>query len=331
MAVLICVFSIVVGPCLARAQVSLFSGPAAADFTSPMASNGVFGGAWQDVEESLGLPTVSFGWLGDRNGTTISFEAQGPGLEQLTSIVQRYDNFGLCIALSQSLRLNQDAGFSLGGWYQIPVDSTSEESNQVAGSPAGRTWHTESEWWGIEAAASYAIGGTRLLGGFRYDRYGTLFTNPEDVVGGLPSQSSNAADVTFQTVMPYIGLQSEYAAGATIMKARLIGFWDLYGSVEYAETVSNAPIWQSRISGSGNYDSGWFLEGALEYSRQLFGNGHLGIYAGYTIIQAKADLDLDLFSSNLNTEVDEFRLNLRRSAWSVGCNASIDLGSPFGW
>ncbi len=115
---------------------------------------------------------------------------------------------------------NATWGLDLDGWVLIPSNrqgSEQEPTITTSGtisahhSPGGReteTWNTRTEWWYLDAAATWACcTPVKVLAGFRYDHFSTRFDNPTNAFG-VVFTTADTADLTVNSYLPFVGLQT---------------------------------------------------------------------------------------------------------------------------
>ena len=102
--------------------------------------------------------------------------------------------------------------------------------------PGGRTWNTRPEWWYLDAAATCAFCTPfKVMAGFRYEHFSVRFDNPSDNFG-IVSTTGDEADLTINSYLPFVGLQTTVGGPASNVYVRFIGFPWAPGDVTHSET-----------------------------------------------------------------------------------------------
>lgn len=277
----------------------------------------------------IGPPVVYFGYVGDFGKTSFSATAQnGPTLGLLQSAKQSYDISTGWLAASLPITLGDFGLAQVSASWALPTSARSEEEYDFGGTPTQREWSAKIQWYTFEGLGAIPVyGSTFFVGGYRYDSFATTFTDPGDVLGGIPSVASDEADVNSSLHIPFVGLLFTKSVSNVTWAFGAVGFPTLFGNVKYKEAINQTT--QRFLDVSGDVNGGYFLELFCEYALKAFG-GTFGGYAKFSTVQATSTVtNWNLDVPALASESAEVNLGLHRNVFNIGGRASIDFDLPF--
>ena len=260
-------------------------------------------------------------YVGYSRATVIDFTAQGPGLiiggERAWK--QSYPVHGIQLSGMATAAANDRVTLIARGTWLFPWNGESfEEYNFGGGFGQGRHWSTSTQWWTVDGAGAFAFSGSAAaIGGLRYDSFMTNFKDPSDQFG-INGRAGDEADVQASLWIPYGGVLVHHGGA----KFGVIGFPWVPGTIKYGQTIGGTNV---RLNGSGAVKSGYFLEAFAEFNANLMG-ASAGVFAKYTYVRAKAQVDMDRSPS---TDNDTFDVVLDRPNWIFGAQAKLNFSSPF--
>lgn len=286
-------------------------------------------------------PTLFVGWM-DSYKLRFSFDAADPG--GVFGDAHSWRVSGLWLGMEERINLSENCGINLDGWVLIPSNRQGEVSEgiirnivtiTIIGDPiiittitptpgiGNRSWNTRTDWWYVDAAADFACcTGLKALAGFRYDHFSTRFDNPSS--DSLPSTSADTADITVNSYLPYVGIQSRLGGPASNVNVRLIGFPWAPANVSHFET-SEAGI-GTRVETTGNFDKSYFLELFAEYNRNLFGDASMGAFFRWNVLHGHANLSSDVLPGLGSTSSGG---SFDRNTYTFGGSLALNFRSPF--
>lgn len=287
-------------------------------------------------------PTFYVGWMETARNVTFSFDQGDPG--SFFGDKHYWRVAGLWLGLEEIINLNCNCGIALDGWVLIPsnrpfesiqgttrsiVTITGEDDDDgrrtvsVLQGIGNRDWNSRPDWWYLDAAATYAVyGGSRIIAGFRYEHFSTRFDNPSSLT--LPSTSGDTADITVNSYLPYVGIQSSIGGPASNVKVRFIGFPYVPASVSHFET-GEAGV-GTRVETTGRFDRSYFLELFAEYSRKLFGDASMGAFFRWNLLHGNTNLTTDVLPISVSSSTLG---SFDRNTYTFGGSLSLNFGSPF--
>jgi hypothetical protein len=291
-------------------------------------------------------PVFYVGWM-ESSTTTINFDATAGG-------GQRWLLSGLWLGLAERINLNCNAGVDLDGWLLIPSNRKGGESETInetipvltttvttdsAGvphvtttttsvttpTPFNRTWDTRPDWWYLDAAANFACcTGLKALAGFRYEHFSTNFKNPSPVFG-LTTTPDDTADLTVNSYLPYVGLQSSIGGPGSKVSLRVIGFPIAPASVTFSETGLFGV--NSRVQASGNWSRSHFMEVFAEGNRMFSSDMGVGAFFRWNLLYGKGSLATEILPAV--GSIDDPKASFNRNTYTFGASFTLNLGSPF--
>jgi hypothetical protein len=279
--------------------------------------------------------TFYVGWMESLGRGSWTFADPNPG--SIFGGSHRYDVAGLWLGLEQKINLTETCGLDLDGWVLIPSNRRGSEQEAstttfTVGTIApitittpvtgGRTWNTRAEWWYLDAAATCAFcTPVKAIAGFRYEHFSTRFDNPADI-SGIPSTTGDTADLTINSYLPYVGLQTSAGGPASNVYVRLIGFPWAPGNVTHSETgISGLG---SRIDSTRNWNNSYFWEIFAEYNRSVAANMGIGAFFRWNVLHGQTDLSTTLPSGVAVSSDASFN----RNTMTFGGSFSLNFGSP---
>jgi hypothetical protein len=279
-------------------------------------------------------PTFYVGWMESLRRVSWSFADPNPG--GLFGGKHNWDVAGLWLGLEQKINLTETCGVDLDGWVLIPSNRQGAEleaglTTQNVGSvapviitipvPGGRTWNTRSEWWYLDAAATCAFcTPLKALAGFRYEHFSVRFDNPSDI-NGIASSADSTADLTINSYLPFVGLQTSVGGPASNVCVRFIGFPWAPANVTHSET--GLPLAGSRIDSTGNWNRSYFWEIFAEYNRSVAANMGIGAFFRWNVLHGQTNLDATLPAGTISSDSA-----FDRNTMTFGGSFSLNFGSP---
>jgi hypothetical protein len=282
----------------------------------------------------FGNPTFYVGWMESVKRASWSFADPNPG--SVFGGAHRYPLAGLWLGLEQKINLNETCGIDLDGWVLIPSNRQGSEqepittlitsttfpfTTQVPG-VGNRTWNTRTEWWYLDAAATYAFSpGFKALAGFRYDHFSTRFDNPTNAFGVVLTPD-DTADLTVNSYLPFVGLQTIVGGPASNVMVRWIGFPVAPANLTFSET--NANTLGTRVDSTGNWSNSYWMEIFAEYNRNFAANMGIGAFFRWHLYHGQASLTTNpLGFAGVSSDA-----SFDRNAITLGGNIQLNFGSP---
>ncbi len=235
----------------------------------------------------------------------------------ITGLLQTAKMDGLWLELVLPARTNYPVGFTTTLGFLVPSQYRIQESYQGGGDQkTSRTWQTQTSLYNIKFSVDFLVTESLTgMAGVLYDSLSTSFTNPENI-----SPVSNNADININyaqegnaavnVILPFIGLQYEQPLGSRLdLKAYVIGFPGLLGSVSYQETVqyqidrfnninNDGKIFDAstvKFDGGQQISFGYFYEAFLQLSTPVWRGFGGGAFLKYSEYSAKLDhLDMSI-------------------------------------
>lgn len=241
--------------------------------------------------------TFYVGWMESLRRAGWSFADPNPG--SVFGGAHRYPLAGLWLGLEQKVNLNETWGLDLDGWVLIPTNrqgSEQEPTITTSGTIApitvpgvgNRTWNTRTEWWYLDAAVSCAfITPVKALAGFRYDHFSTRFDNPTNAFG-VVFTSADTADLTVNSYLPFVGLQTTVGGPASNVMVRWIGFPVAPANLTFSET--NANTLGTRVDSTGNWSNSYWTEIFATYNRSFAAGMGIGAFFRWHLYHGQANL-----------------------------------------
>lgn len=274
-------------------------------------------------------PSVYVGYLFKEDGLAYDLEMNNLPLGGFSSFTNRFDLQGVLLEVSAPVTLSTGMGAMLALGHVFTFEETGRE--WYLGFP-GKDWTTDTQWWYVQGAGTYAFHpAVSLVGGFRWDSFLNNFKNGELISPGLAALASpeDRADVTFSGYIPFAGLvfhSPPNCSGHSVMLGA-IGFPIIWASWDHKESLSGpGAVPQGRFSGSGEITSGHFLEAFGEYSIQT-GNLNVGAFGRFSSLYGvDASSTLELLGVGVGPEDFSFRFDRRH--WVFGAKASVSFTTP---
>lgn len=281
-------------------------------------------------------PTLYVGWMETVRRASWSFADPNPG--SVFGGAHRYPLSGLWLGLEQKINLNETCGIDLDGWVLIPsnrqgseqeptittvITSTSPITVGLAPGVGNRTWNTRTEWWYIDAAATWACCTPfKLLAGFRYDHFSTRFDNPTNAFG-VVFNPDDTADLTVNSYLPFVGLQTRIGSPESNVLVRWIGFPVAPANLTFSET--NANTLGTRVDSTGNWNNNsYWTEIFAEYNRNFAGGMGIGAFFRWHLYHGTTSLTTNpLGLTGVSTDA-----SFDRNAITLGGNIQLNFGSP---
>ncbi|MGO9567504.1 MAG: hypothetical protein ACLP5H_08195 [Desulfomonilaceae bacterium] len=280
----------------------------------------------------FGSPTFYVGWMESVRRAAWSFADPNPGSS--FGGAHRYPLSGLWLGLEEKINFNETCGLDLDGWVLIPSNRQGSEqeptltistSSAVVTTTPGvgnRTWNTRTEWWYLDAAATWACCTPfKLLAGFRYDHFSTRFDNPTNAFG-VVFTPDDTADLTVNSYLPFVGLQTSVGGPASNVMVRWIGFPVAPANLTFSET--NANTLGTRVDSTGNWNHSYWTEIFAEYNRNFAAGMGIGAFFRWHLYHGQANLTtnpLGLVGVSSDASFD-------RNAITLGGNIQLNFGSP---
>ena len=278
--------------------------------------------------------TFYVGWMETLRRAGWSFADPDPGGR--FGGKHNFDVSGLWLGLEQKINLTETCGLDLDGWVLIPSNRRGSEleagvTTVVVGTgpttttiavPGGRTWNTRPEWWYLDAAATWACCTPfKVMAGFRYEHFSVRFDNPSDNFG-IVSTTGDEADLTINSYLPFVGLQTTAGGPASNVSVRFIGFPWAPGDVTHSETgISGIG---SRIDSKGNWNRSYFWEFFAEYNRSVASNMGFGAFFRWNVLHGQTEISATP-PSGLAVSSDA---SFDRNTMTFGGSFSLNFASP---
>ena len=258
----------------------------------------LFGGGGPCDVSSCSGPFSLAGTVGwDYETVDLSLDSEAAGVGDVQNFKHMYRFQGLSLGLAAAAVSRTGVGamarFSV---LVVGIDKDTENYNHnLPITQASRHWNTKNDTYYFDGMGFYNFfRGAALVGGFRWNHLETSFSNPSGQINilGLPGDESVIIVNVFQ---PYVGAMIDQGGPSRILRAGLIGWPQLYGSVTYEETVGGAA---TRIdSRSRNVSSGYFWEIFGEYGLKTSGwvaaNAAFSVFAKWTQYHIDGDSNVD--------------------------------------
>ena len=171
----------------------------------------------------------------------------------------------------------------------------------------------------------------KVMAGFRYEHFSVRFDNPSDNFG-IVSTTGDEADLTINSYLPFVGLQTTAGGPASNVCVRFIGFPWAPGDVTHSETgISGLG---SRIDSKGNWNRSYFWEIFAEYNRNVAANMGFGAFFRWNVLHGQTELSATPPSGLAVSSDASFDRNTMTFGGSFSIQVSIaplyrnSLGSP---
>ena len=282
---------------------------------------------------------IAAGYVDDPRGVTLTFDPNGEGYQPaivLDKWTQSYPLRGWLVGARADIPLSGALMASLGGAYMFqggPLSHSEEivQSTLFAGQ-GSRTWDALNQWYMFDVAGHYSpLGIGWAVVGVRFDSFATNFKNPANLVA-LAALPTDEADVQFSSWIPYLGLETVLGQTNGSLKVGVIGFPAVFGTMKYGQTygIGGGLGLGVRNDVSGNFNRGSFVEAYGEATLRFASDSTLGFFVRYNYLYARGDI-IGLFNSvgAFPTQNDVFQVNIHRTAWIFGANATLAFASPF--
>jgi hypothetical protein len=244
-------------------------------------------------------PTLYVGWMESVRRAGWSFADPNPGSS--FGGAHRYPLSGLWLGLEQKINLTCDLGVDLDGWVLIPSNRQGSEQEPTitivnVGTTTtisvpglgNRTWNTRTEWWYLDAAATWAFCTPfKVLAGFRYDHFSTSFDNPTNGYG-VVFTTADTADLTVNSYLPFVGLQTSIGGPASNVMVRWIGFPVAPANLTFSETNPNTL--GTRVDSTGNWSNSYWTEIFATYNRNFAAGMGIGAFFRWHLYHGQANL-----------------------------------------
>ncbi len=202
----------------------------------------------------------------------------------------------------------RNAGLFFALSHLFPVQSNALESYGQLSGAAKREWNPDIQWWELDTALSYRMSqGVFGLAGFRWSSFVVNFGQPTNQQGF--ATSPDQAQLSVNAYIPYLGLELQANPNCnSSFKAAFLGFPALPGDVEFQETLTPTGQVSTRLSGSTDYKSGYFLEGVVEASMKMAACS-LGAFVRFDAIHAERTRNFTLDGSPRQADIQFDRRN----------------------
>ena len=266
-------------------------------------------------------------YVGYSRSTTVNFTAQGLGLFGLLEWRHGYPVHGIQLSGMATAAPNDRVTLIARGTWLLPWNGESFENYKFADEEGDfgyleRKWTARTQWWTAEGTAAYGVNSaSAVVAGVRYDSFMTNFKDPSNT--NIPDfgTPNDEADLQVSLWIPYAGIVVHQGSA----KFGVIGSPWLPGNVRYRQTLN---FDTDRLSGSGAFSNGYFVEVWGEFSVNLTG-ATAGLFAKYTYVHGRAVASVDdIFQTppNANDTVD---ITFDRPNWIFGAQAALSFNSPF--
>ena len=190
--------------------------------------------------------------------------------------------------------------------------------------PGGRTWNTRTEWWYLDAAATCAFCTPfKAIAGFRYEHFSVRFDNPSDAFGLVVNPGAEA-DLTINSYLPFVGLQTSVGGPASNVYVRFIGFPWAPGDVTHSETGVSGLGLGSRIDSTRSWNRSYFWEIFAEYNRNFAAGMGIGAFFRWNLLHGQTDLSATL-PSGLAVSSDA---SFDRNTMTFGGSFNLSFNTP---
>lgn len=301
-------------------------------------SLGGIGGSANPYSECAGQGPLSLN--GDAAVTyetiDLSFDARGAGLDGIANIRHYYTFGGVTFGVSASAMSPQ--GFGVMARFTVLAASTSRDHERYnvggVGPPRRRFWKTDNDTYSLEGAGFISVyDSASLLGGFRWDHLETTFDRPDSPVN-IASLPSDEAVLKVNAYQPYVGVIVDQGGSHRRLRAGVLGWPQVYGSLTYGETDGGAFVTGARIDNrSISLSEGYFWEIFGDYGvrETSFVGATFSVFAKWTQYHYRGVLDSDANIIGAGTLAsDDFEISIHRNAWSVGLRVHVPVTLPFG-
>jgi hypothetical protein len=258
-------------------------------------------------------PSVFVGYLFKDHGAGINIQFNDGDVVGITSTRNDLDLQGVWLELALPIALSQNANVFVTGAHLFPVQTKAFQSYGQVNGVAKREWHTDIQWWEINAGLGYRFAPfVTGVGGFRWSSFVVTFNDPTSQLGF--TVATDDAKLTTNAYIPFFGLEMNYEPDCnSSIKGAIIGFPALPGAVEYRENLS--PTGQTvatTFDGQTNYKSGYFLEflGEASVRQQAWS---LGAIARFDFLHAERTRDFTVAGASRQAEISFDRRN-----WIIG-------------
>jgi hypothetical protein len=313
-----------------------------AGFGMPVATFG------QPTVPLLSPPNFYVGWMQSLKSTKLVFDDRGPGL--FLGGNHWWKSAGWWFGIEEKVNVTDACGIVIDAWLLLPqnrrgieyertqrtffevIDIPEEEGpdtiiviphTQIV--PGSRSWTTRDDWWFLDGTFSWGRSNTfQIIGGGRYEHFSTRFKKPDEVIA-IPSVGTDTIDITVNSFLPIIGVQSGLNGTENSFSLKLIGFPMVYGNATHFETGEAGTA--TRIESKGTFRRAYWWEILGQCSRNLFPGANVGAFVRWNVIHGSANFHSELQPNHISAEDDQGTFD--RNTITLGGNFSLSFTSPF--
>jgi hypothetical protein len=293
-------------------------------------------------------PNFYVGWMQSLKPTKLVFDDAGPGLFLAGN--HWWKSAGWWFGIEERINATDRCGIVIDAWLLLPQNRHGTEYERTQrtffdeiisfGSeeeiiidfiprtqiiPGSRSWTTRDDWWFLDGAIYCGSSNTfQIIGGGRYEHFSTRFKKPDEVVA-IPSVGTDTIDITVNSFLPIIGVQSGLNGAENSFSLRLIGFPMVYGNATHFETGEAGT--GTRIETKGSFRRAYWWEILGQCSRNLFPGANVGAFVRWNVIHGSANFHSELQPNHLSAEDDQGTFD--RNTITIGGNFSLSFTSPF--
>jgi len=234
--------------------------------------------------------------------------------------------------LGNNCGTGRNCGLVASGGLLIPSDTpgTVHERGFVV-VPVTTDFTANNEWGKLDAAGFCEVFrsptcdyGLMLLGGFRWDYVNTkLNATSLSAAGAIVQTFRN--DVTFNSYLPYLGLQCTRSFCNSSANVRFIVTPAIWGDLKLKETVTDTGIGTGGGNTDAPFDWGNLMELYAVYSLCVSKNLQAGAYFDWTNLQFESKSRNNGFTNALGTMITPEKIHFDRNSWSVGGTVLINF------
>ncbi len=229
----------------------------------------------------------------------------------INSFLQSAKMDGVWLEVVLPAKTSYPVGFTTSFGYLVPAKYRTQEYYLGSGGQvASRTWGQDTTFYNIKLSVDFPVTEslTGMLG-FLYDSLTTSFSNPENIVQtGSYLNFAQAGSLGVSVGIPFVGLQYERPFLSRFdMKASVIGFPALLGSMSYQESVQyditgmrpDGSASMVRSNGVQQFSFGYFYEAFAELSTPVWRSVAAGAFIKFSEYSATLD-HLDVTNAMTN-------------------------------
>jgi hypothetical protein len=262
-------------------------------------------------------PSLYVGYLFKDHGAGVNIQFNNGDVVGITGTRNDFDLQGVWLELALPVCLTENAGLFVTGAHLFPVQTKTVQSYRQVDGVARRTWNPDIQWWELNAGLTYRLAPFAIgVGGFRWSSFVVDFGDPTNQLGFTTAAVD--AKLTANAYIPFFGLLLSCEPNCnSSFRAGVLGFPALPSDVEFQETLNPTGETVTRLSGTTNYRSGYFLEALSEASMKM-NQLSLGAFLRFDFVHTERTRDFTVAGVSRQADISFDRRN-----WIIGGKAGV--------